>query len=60
VKNCAHAGAHGLRIAGIDAAGAQQTTKISEPGQRPQDGAEIAGILDLVQVDGALPACRGR
>ena len=49
-----HAGAHHLGIVGIDAARAEQAAQAAKPGQRAQNGAEIARVLNFVQIDGAF------
>ncbi len=41
-----------LGLKGVDAAGAEQAAETAEPGQTAQDGAEVPGVLDLVQVNG--------
>src|SRR6185436_11905033 len=51
MKDRAHAGAHHLAVVHVDAVGTQQAAKATEPRQRAQDGAEVAGVLHLVQVD---------
>ena len=51
----AHAGAHHFRIERIHAAGAKEAPEATEPGQRAQDGAQIAGILHLVKVKRFFP-----
>ena len=51
MKDGAHAGANHLGIERVDAAGAQQAAKAAEPGQGAQDGAQVARVLDFVEVD---------
>src|SRR5690606_35310409 len=58
VKDGTHAGAHHFRVERVDTAGAEQTTKAPEPGQRTQDRPQVTRILDLVQIDGTLLCCR--
>ena len=59
MKDGAHAGAHDFAVVQIDAVGAEQAAEISEPGQRAQDRAEIARVLDLVQIDRRARPSRG-
>ena len=54
MEDGAHARAHHLAVVQVHAVGAAEAAEISEPRQRAQDGAEIAGILDLVKIDRAL------
>ena len=58
VEDGAHARAHHLAVVQVHAVGAAEAAEISEPRQRAQDGAEIAGILDLVKIDRAFALAR--
>src|SRR5690606_28562313 len=60
MEDRAHAGADHLAIVHIDTAGSQQAAEITEPGERAQDGPEVARILDAMQVDGPFAGARQR
>ena len=60
MKDRAHTGAHNLGVVRIDAAGAEQTAEITEQGQGTQNGAEVAGVLNFMQINGALTGFRDR
>ncbi len=47
-----------LAVVHVHAVGAEQTAEPAEPGERAQDRAEIARILNLMQIDGALAGLR--
>src|SRR4051812_48692879 len=60
VKDRSHAGTDHLGVVRVHASGTQQAAQVSKPRQRAKNGAEIARILDLVQIDGLLIlACSG-
>ena len=60
VEKRAHAGTHHFRVVGVNAAGAQQASETTKPGEGPQYRAQVARILSLVQVNGFFAGFRPR
>jgi len=51
VKERPHAGTHHLRIEGVDTARAQQTPETAEPREGTQYRTQVAGVLNLMQIN---------